>query len=218
MTVPGIFTVIEGIDGSGKSTQVSLLERYLVTTGKSSLVRHYPQYSSPLGQIILEMLKGDSVVLKHPNNAMVLQALFAVDRYEIDQENRNLLKLGCNLIFDRYYQSSLVYGQATGLDGTWLRAINSSVLSPDLAILLDLNSTISYSRRPERRDDFEKNEELLENVSFLYRKTWDVYARQNYHIISANQSQEAIHKQIVKLWETTYASKQETYKRFDQKE
>jgi len=227
----GIFTVIEGIDGSGKGTQTKLLAPYLKSKERPVFSRHYPTYeSTELGSTILEMLQEETVLVhkptykqhtsdaipleiwcnqdhflelgKHSLSPMVLQALFAVDRYQVDTENRRMLRAGHHLVFDRYYQSSVVYGQASGIDTKWLKSINSSLLQPDVAILLDTNPEVSNIRRPGRRDSFEKDFQLLEQVAFNYRQYWDLFCHSGkYHIVDANQSVDAVHHQIVKIWE-----------------
>jgi len=214
----GIFTVIEGIDGSGKGTQSVLLNKYIQSRGYTTLFRHYPTYGeTAVGGVILEMLQNKAHLITssgdlHPARSLVLQSLFAVDRYQLDPENRLAVKLGHHLVFDRYYHSSVVYGKCTGVDPSWLYSVNSQLLQPDLAILLDVSPDVSVMRRPGRRDQFEVDLELLENVAFNYRIEWDSHynVQKNYHVINGKQDIEQIHAEITRLWEQVYSSNQKT--------
>lgn len=90
-------------------------------------------------------------------NAVVLQSLFAVNRYEIAGEITRALVDGRNVVCDRYWLSGVVYGACDGLDQGWLARIHEGLPQPDCWILLDVDPSESVKRRPERRDRYEKD-------------------------------------------------------------
>ena len=242
----GILTVLEGIDGCGKGVQSTLLRNYLIGHYSAPMVRHYPTYDeSELGKLILQMLKGEVVLFQKDqyekqtkfttpselwanqhawieaatsvHQPMALQALFAADRYQMDIETRTCLNLGRHAVFDRYYHSGMAFGVATGVDQDFLIGINSAITQPDLAILLEISPQTSLDRRPERRDKFEQDPLLMQNVSVAYRQQWDnARLSQNYWRINGEQDPELIHAEIVKLWEITYARYQDSTQRTTQ--
>ncbi|MFH1328151.1 MAG: dTMP kinase, partial [Candidatus Bathyarchaeota archaeon] len=130
----GMLIVIEGIDGSGKTTQVYHLVEELRKLGYKSEYTTEPTYGN-IGNILRLN------VARAKKRAPIYEALlFAADRYEhIKKTVLPKLKRGSILVSDRYLYSSLAYQGAVGLDIKWLRKINFFTPTPDLIIYLDIS-------------------------------------------------------------------------------
>lgn len=162
-----MFVVLEGIDGSGKSTQVQAvverLRRDLISGQAVNSVK-FPVYESPTGALIQRMLQTG---LKSHDSCVLFQSLMATNRYEFMAQYHVPNSL---LICDRYTLSGLVYGLTQGLDRDWLLAINSHLPDPDLTIFLDVTPEESFRRRPERRDSMENDKDFLQFAYDQYRQ------------------------------------------------
>jgi dTMP kinase len=199
------FIVIEGLDGSGKSTQIKMLAEYLERCGEKVYVTAEPQYyetGAYIRRILSESLDKD----------MYLQAaLFLADRLEHitnpDLGIKAKLESGYTVICDRYYYSSFAY-QGTASDMNWVMDINlkcPEILTPDLCIFLDVNPDTCKSRIDSNRDTvelYEKSTELMRNIRNNFLDVFDrLKNRENIRIIDANKSIEDIHNDIVKVTE-----------------
>lgn len=171
----GRLVCIEGIDSAGKHTQAVRLAEAL-----DGVVMSFPNYETETGKIILDNLQhrweaaaitehvvsqiaeGVNLVQRthHDDaylNALALQAIFTVNRYEAASKIEDLLLSGRNVVLDRYWPSGVVYGSCDGLDEQWLTRIHERLPQPDFWILLDVDPAESVLRRPERRDRYEKD-------------------------------------------------------------
>ena len=118
----GKFIVFEGIDGSGKSTQSSLLTAHLQARGLPCY-RTFEPTDSPIGSLIHQMMTGR---IRADNK--VIAALFVADRYDhltnpLDGFKEKL-DAGVTVVADRYYFSSYAY-HGVDLDMDWVIAANS---------------------------------------------------------------------------------------------
>lgn len=103
------FIVIEGLDGSGKSTQLELLKEYLTTQGISFRHIHFPRLNEGVyGHLIAEFLRGDFGAndLVHPK---LVALLFAGDRKDFAQTINTWLAEGHLVIADRYVHSNIAF-------------------------------------------------------------------------------------------------------------
>ncbi len=135
----GKFIVFEGLDGSGKSTQIRLLAERLRAMGRSVAVTAEPT-SSAIGGLVRDALSGYT-----PRSGAEIAALFMADRVQHNVNPvwgiRTLLAQGRDVICDRYYYSSLAY-QGSVTDPEWVRQINLScpeIRRPDLCVFLDVD-------------------------------------------------------------------------------
>ena len=104
----GTFIAVEGIDGSGKQTQVRLLARALESRGYQVLSTGFPQYGSWFGKMVGQFLNGDLGPLNSvdPHFAALL---YAGDRFECKQPILSTLESGGVVLADRYVASSLAH-------------------------------------------------------------------------------------------------------------
>ena len=111
MTSPGKLIAIEGIDGSGKRTQVDLLEKALVAAGHAVFSTGFPQYDSWFGKMVGQFLNGDFGPLEtvDPHFSALL---YAGDRLEAKFRLETALKLGKIVLADRYIGSNLAHQTA----------------------------------------------------------------------------------------------------------
>ena len=189
-----MFLVLEGIDGSGKTTHARMLYEYFKGKGKNCVLTDEPT-SGTIGIIIKGFLRQKSGI-----SPTALQLLFASDRAEhVEKFIVPELKSGTNIIMDRYVASTVAYGAASGLDKDWLISINSKFRMPDITLLLDIDPTVSMKRKFPNPDESEV--ELFESVSLLekVRKTYLELANKydNYFIIDASKSKEAVEQAIL---------------------
>jgi dTMP kinase len=111
MTPPGKLIAIEGIDGSGKRTQVDLLEKALFAGGHSVFSTGFPQYDSWFGKMVGQFLNGDFGALEtvDPHFSALL---YAGDRFEAKPRLEAALNEGKIVLADRYIGSNLAHQTA----------------------------------------------------------------------------------------------------------
>ncbi|MDH5646524.1 MAG: dTMP kinase [Candidatus Heimdallarchaeota archaeon] len=154
----GIFVTIEGIDGSGKSTQMQLVANRLRESGYEVIITHEPT-KRRIGSIIKEHY------LINPNSIPEVDALlYAADRIEhYNLDVRPKLDQNYIVLTDRYVISSIVYQGAQGVEINWIKEINKMVPLPDLSIILEIPIEIAINRL----DSTDKQIEKFENYSWL---------------------------------------------------
>ena len=155
----GLFIVIEGVDGSGKSTQASLLADYLRGLGRR--VHHTAEPTeSGLGGMVRDGLGGE-----HPRTTEELAAMFLADRvaHNVSPKSgiKQYLESGTDVVCDRYYYSSLAY---QGVDGAlqWVADMNLNspvIKKPDICVFIDLDPEKCLEHIRAGRSHFEIYEE-----------------------------------------------------------
>jgi dTMP kinase len=166
-----LFIAFEGIDGSGKSTQVKLLKEKLIRDGHKVYDTFEPT-DSPIGSLIRNVFNR-----RIQMDETAIAGLFVADRLDhlLNKTNGILKKIedGYSVITDRYYFSSYAYHASTiSLD--WLISANSlsaNLLKPDLNIYIDVAPEVSMARLNKGRTSLE----IYENLENLNR------VRDNYH-------------------------------------
>jgi len=198
-----IFTCLEGIDASGKLTQAKLLAERM----KAKLFS-FPDYTTPMGKILKQHLLnkwsavsvGEDIELLDP---MVFQAVQLANRMEHAQEIAEHLANGIPVVADRYTPSGMVYGGSDGLDADYLERIHRWLPIPNVHILVDIDPEQSAQRRPERRDRYEEQEGLMEDVTERYRNLWQEMSSRGYRwvVVDGRGSVGDVHKAILEVVE-----------------
>ena len=192
-----LFIVIEGLDGSGGTTQSRLLASWFQKRGESLLLTQEPS-QRPIGLLIQEALLPST---DHMIGDRVFPYLFAADRQDhLDEEILPALSSGKHVISDRYYHSSLAY-QGISVGMAKVESLNESFPPPDLTFLLWLEPEISFSRVQGRGVPVERFETLdrLRVVADAYESVFTLCRTRGENIfkIDARRSIEEIHKQII---------------------
>lgn len=159
-----MFIVIEGLDGSGSSTQCELVAKFLRIQGKQVFVTKEPT-NNVIGGLIRGSLTG---VVPFP--ADCLQLLFSADRsHHLQREIIPILENKNVLICDRYLWSTIAFGSLE-LDKNWLLSLNKYFLLPDLTIFLKVSPESCIDRAKKNRF----NLELFEEKEKM-KKVWLTY-------------------------------------------
>ena len=137
---PGRLITVEGIDGSGKSTQLLLLERWLASRGYRV---HFTEWNSSR-LVRRSMKRGKKKDLLTPTTFSLLHAVDFADRltYEIIPP----LKAGMIVLADRYVYTAFGRDVARGVDARWVRAVYSFAPRPDLALYFRVPIEVSLDR------------------------------------------------------------------------
>jgi dTMP kinase len=159
----GLLIAFEGLDQSGKQTQAEILRDRLVAAGRRVRLVSFPDYGTPIGEEIARALHG-----ARSYAADVMQLLYVANRYEWRREIERELSDGTILVCDRYLASSVAYGEAQGLDPSWLMEIQRYLPQPDITFLLDIAPDVSARRKTAERDKYEQDLALLARVRESY--------------------------------------------------
>src|SRR5260370_498511 len=108
MTAPGKLIAVEGIDGSGKRTQVELLTLTLKARGHSVYSTGFPQYDSWFGKMVGQFLNGDLGPLEGVDPHFTA-LLYAGDRFEAKPKLQSALNNGQIVLVDRYVGYNLAH-------------------------------------------------------------------------------------------------------------
>ena len=202
MTEKGKFIVFEGIDGSGKSTQIKrLLDR--LRAENREVVSTFEPSQGPVGSLIRKMLEGSV-----KTDQRTIAALFAADRTDhlVNRENgiRGLVDQGRIVLCDRYYFSSYAY-HSIYMDMDWVIELNSQnaeILRPDLNIFIDVDPGTCLERIKSGRKSFDMYEKIeimkkvRENYFLAFKKLGN---RENIAVIDGNESPDRVEQEIRRL-------------------
>jgi dTMP kinase len=164
MNLKGIFIVIEGLDGSGKTTQTHLLAQKLSKNYPVNLTAEPSR--GKIGTFIRQCCLYEDRRL--PIEAEAL--LFAADRIEhLQNEIKPALDEGKIVVCDRYTYSSLAYQGSAGLSLDWIKTVNNRALQPDFAIFIDVPPE-KVLERLQRKKSVMETLETQQKVREVYLK------------------------------------------------
>ncbi len=188
----GLFIVIEGIDGTGKSTQVRRLGEWFAAQGREVVLSREPT-DQPWGKKLRE-----SAGTGRLSPADELQYFLNDRRQHVDELIKPALAAGKVVILDRYYFSTMAYQGSRGFDPVEIRRKNEEFAPvPDLLLILDLDVDSALERISSRGDianEFEKRE-VLERCREIFLSLQDEpFAR----VISSSGSMDEVSLRIRK--------------------
>ena len=200
MSEKGLFIVIEGVDGSGKTTQAKLLSAYLRSKGRR--VHHTAEpTASGLGGMVR-----DGLGAEHPRTNDELAAMFLADRvaHNVSPKSgiRRYIESGTDVVCDRYYYSSIAY-QGVGGSLEWVAAMNlncPSIMKPDICIFIDLDPEKCMEHIQAGRSHFEIYEEnaaVIAETRRRYGIVFDMLAgRDNIVVVDGARAKEDVFEDI----------------------
>jgi len=205
---PGKLIVLEGLDGSGQTTQAHLLVKWF--QDKRSQLAYYTKEPTdgPIGALIrLALSRRLSAPAGgrefRPLDDTTMALFFAADRTDhLHNDIIPKIRDGIHVVADRYYLSSFAY-QSIRQDVEWLRQINREATIPDLTVFLDVPPRVCVQRMNAQRWHVELYEDLatLELVREQYRTVIQQQRLKGDRIeeVDGNQPLVDVHDQVVQL-------------------
>ncbi len=184
--------VIEGVDGSGKSTQLKLLSDFLIRKGYNCEFLHFPRTDAPyFGELIARFLRGEFGSLNEVDPYLVA-LLYAGDRGDASEKIRNWLDNKRIVLLDRYTYSNIAY-QCAKIDDlneqnklmNWILNLefeHFGIPKPDLNLFLDVPFSFTEKKlRSERSGDdrtyLKGTRDIHEESLNFQKKVRDVYLK-----------------------------------------
>jgi dTMP kinase len=161
----GLLIAFEGLDQSGKQTQAELLRDRLKQGGRKARLVSFPDYGTSIGEEIARALAGE-----REYGPDVMQLLYVANRYERKDDLNRWLDGGLILVCDRYAASSVAYGEAFGLDPSWLTDMQKFLPPAALTVMLDIAPETAVQRKAVDRDRYERDLALLARVRDSYKR------------------------------------------------
>jgi dTMP kinase len=163
----GHFITFEGIEGCGKSTQIQLLQEWLVSQGRSVILTREPG-GTELGEQIRTLLKTGSAAKFFSPKAELL--LFEASRAQhVEEKILPAIAQGDDVLCDRFFDSSVVYqGAARKIPDATIAFLNNFAtgnLQPDLTIIIDITPKESIARLAARGSEIDRIER--EGIDFF---------------------------------------------------
>ncbi|MBN2666827.1 MAG: dTMP kinase [Bacteroidales bacterium] len=184
--------VIEGVDGSGKSTQLKLLNEYFTGMGYSCEFLHFPRTGSPyFGELIARFLRGEFGSIGDVDPYLVAM-LYAGDRKDASGMIKNWLDEGRIVLLDRYTYSNIAYqcAKLNDLESqerllNWILSLEFShfgIPKPDLNIFLDVpfsftEKKLRTGRTGKDRDYLKGSRDIHEESMSFQLRVRDIYLR-----------------------------------------
>ena len=182
--------MLEGLDGAGKSTQITKLRDMFRAQGVESEYLHFPRFDAPIyGELIARFLRGDLGSVESVNPYLVA-LLYAGDRADAATTIRQWLSEGKVVIVDRYVYSNIGYQCAKIADSTERNRLREWILhtefeefgipKPNLALFLDVpfaftERKLSEVREGEDREYLQGGKDIHEASLDLQRRVREVY-------------------------------------------
>lgn len=191
-----MFIVLEGLDGAGKSTQITKLRDMFRAKGVESEYLHFPRFDAPIyGELIARFLRGDLGSVESVNPYLVA-LLYAGDRADAAASIREWLSDGKVVIVDRYVYSNIGYQCAKIADSAERNTLREWILhtefeefgipKPDLSLFLDVpfaftERKLTEVREGEDREYLQGGKDIHEASLDLQRRVREVYLESATH-------------------------------------
>jgi dTMP kinase len=202
----GLYIALEGIDGSGKTTQVKMLEEYFNAQGKEVVKTHEPRRDGVMGELVNNVLTGKAKI-----PTVAIQYLFAAQRATFLEELiMPALKRGAVVISDRSFWSAIPYGLLDKyesereenpdqlLAALSILSMYHEFIAPDLTIILDIPVEAAVKRlegKGKTAEIYEKKEKL-EKLKAGYEFLFDKFPEELVKI-NAEKNPEEVEKEIL---------------------
>ncbi len=197
-----MFITFEGIDFSGKTTQINLLKEYLIYSGKQvEIIRE------PGGTEISEVIR--KILLDKTNSGMFIETeifLFSAARAQLVREKiRPYLNQGIYVISDRFHDSTTAYqGFGRGIALDVVNHINELAIGstlPDITFFIDVPVETAEQRKKDKQREIDLDRIEVSEKQF-YEKVRNGYSllsekEKRFRLIDGTKSIEAIHKLII---------------------
>jgi len=212
-TKRGAFIVLEGVDRCGKTTQVGLLVKHLISIGLATVAMRFPDRTTLVGDLINQYLQSKSDL-----DDRAVHLLFSANRWEAAPNlQKTLLEEKKTIVCDRYAHSGVAFSSAKPsleeeLD--WCKSCDVGLPAPDAVIFLDLSQEEAEQRGGFGGERYEKTEMQL-RVRERFRElqgTDDASGQIPWHIVNAAQTIEEVQKEINGIVEKTIQDVQENDK------
>ena len=176
----GKLIVIEGLDGSGKSTQLELLEQNLKTRGIDCKAVSFPNYQSPSSTLVKMYLSGEFG--KNPNdvNAFAASVFYTVDRFaSFKSDWGNYYMGGGTVVSGRYTTSNAVHQCSKLPESEWEKFLDwlydfeynkIAIPKPDKVIFLDMPIEVSQKLLSKRYEGDEAKKDIHESDTEYLKK------------------------------------------------
>lgn len=196
----GRLIVFEGPEGSGKSTQLERIFKYIKAKKTYTVLLREPG-----GTVISEKIRSIILDKAHKNISDKTELLlYIAARAQIVEEKiKPLLEQGCTILLDRFYLATIVYqGYARGIDRRWIDELNHYALAglkEDLTIIYDVTLQ-EASRRMKKRL---KHDRLDDEAADFHKKVRDGYLKESKKsdtclVISTDKkNEEAVFKETI---------------------
>ena len=197
--VKGIFIVMDGLDGSGKSEMIKLLHDYLSKNKKYRVLTTMEPTEGKYGKEIRSILASE----KDPKiNGQKLLDLFIKDREEHLKNTiipfLNKLDAEVNIVIcDRYYYSTIAFQATQGLDIKMLIEINKEFLRPEIAFIMDVKPEIALERIKDREKEKFENIEFMNKLREKFLEMPKLL-NDNIRIIDASRDRDSVFEDIRK--------------------
>ena len=166
----GKLITFEGIDGSGKSTQIKLISEILHKNNIDNIVIREPGGTKISEKIRDILLDNDNTISKYTEALLFLSSRSQL----VNEVIKPALNRGCYILCDRYIDSTIAYqGYGRGIDLSQIKLLNDLAIEsiyPDITFILDVNVNTSLSRRLTKSKD--RMEQVNENFLIKVRKAY----------------------------------------------
>jgi dTMP kinase len=182
-----MYICLEGIDGSGKSTQVEMLINWLRKCG-IEVFRVFEPTDSPAGRLIRNMLRNPNAT--NENFQKTLALLFAADRIILMHKITEAEKKSKIVVSDRCFYSSLAYQN----EADWIAEINKFAKKPDIVLLMDIDPETAISRC-EGKDSFED----IDFLTKIRERYLDLAEKEDFMVVNAKNGLNKVHDDIKRV-------------------
>lgn len=207
----GKLIVIDGLDGSGKSTQIERVDAYLTEAGVAHRCISFPDYANPSSALVRQYLAGDFGASASDVNAYAASSFYAVDRYASYKQFWEKDYAAGTLIIAARYTTSNALHQMGKLPReewdaylAWLREYEYTQLElprPDAVIFLDMPPEISQRLLSSRYggDDSKKDVHERDTAYLQSCRTSALYAAQacGWDVISCGENGEPLPREVI---------------------
>ena len=166
----GKLITFEGIDGSGKSTQIKLISDILHKNNINNIIIREPGGTKISEKIRDILLDNDNTISKYTEALLFLSSRSQL----VNEVIKPALDRGCYILCDRYIDSTIAYqGYGRGIDLSQIKVLNDLAIEsiyPDITFILDININTSLSRRLTKSKD--RMEQVNENFLIKVRKAY----------------------------------------------
>ncbi|KAF4712461.1 hypothetical protein FOZ63_015838, partial [Perkinsus olseni] len=187
----GAFIVLEGLDRSGKSTQLRRISEALRRrTGKEVVEMGFPRRNSgAIGKMLDTYLRDPSYSMRDE----AVHLLFSANRWEAMSEMLSHLAAGKHIVCDRYIFSGVAYTAMKGtVDFEWCKSVDVGLPKPDMVVFLDLSPEAAARRGAYGEERYEKKE-----VQVKVRRMYTRFEKEPFwQIFDADKAAEEVTRKV----------------------